>query len=431
MAGKKKTQKSDVAKLVLHGKEYELPVFVGTENEVGIDISRLRDMTGAITYDPGYMNTGSCKSAITYIDGDKGILRYRGYPIEDLAGKMRFSAAAYLLIYGHLPNEEEFLEWRRALTRHSFIHESQINFFDHFHPMAHPMNILGSMVSSMSSFYPYDAEDPDHIDLNIKRLVGQVKTIAAFSYKKSIGEPFIYPRTDHSYAANFLRMMFATPAEEYEVPKVMEDALDVLLILHMDHEQNCSTSTVRMVGSSQANIYASVSSGINALWGKLHGGANEAVLNMLAQIHADGGNYKKYIEMAKDKKSPFRLMGFGHRVYKNFDPRATLLRSVLDRVLTEMGIHDPLLDIAKNLEQVALKDEFFIERKLYPNIDFYSGILYRALGIPKEMFTVLFAIGRMPGWIAHWLEMRSDPDTKIQRPRQIYIGPTIRRYSPA
>lgn len=431
MTKKKKTDTAEVAKLILRDKEYELPVFKGTENEVGIDISRLREMSGAITYDPGYMNTGSCKSEITYIDGDKGILRYRGYPIEDLAGRMRFSAAAYLMIYGHLPNEEEFLDWRRELTRHSFIHESQVNFFDHFSLMAHPMNILGSMVSSMSSFYPHDAEDPEHIDLNIKRLVGQVKTIAAFSYKKSIGEPCIYPRTDHSYAANFLRMMFATPAEEYEVPKVMEDALDVLLILHMDHEQNCSTSTVRMVGSSHANIYASVSSGINALWGKLHGGANEAVLNMLAHIHEDGGNYKKFVEMAKDKNSSFRLMGFGHRVYKNFDPRATLLRATVDRVLNEMGIHDPLLDIAKNLEQVALKDDFFIERKLYPNIDFYSGILYRALGIPTEMFTVLFAIGRMPGWIAHWLEMRTDPDTKIQRPRQIYIGPTVRRYSPA
>lgn len=431
MTKKKKADTAEVAKLILRDKEYELPVFAGTENEVGIDISRLREMSGAITYDPGYMNTGSCKSEITYIDGDKGILRYRGYPIEDLAGRMRFSAAAYLMIYGHLPNEEEFLDWRRELTRHSFIHESQVNFFDHFSLMAHPMNILGSMVSSMSSFYPHDAEDPEHIDLNIKRLVGQVKTIAAFSYKKSIGEPCIYPRTDHSYAANFLRMMFATPAEEYEVPKVMEDALDVLLILHMDHEQNCSTSTVRMVGSSHANIYASVSSGINALWGKLHGGANEAVLNMLAHIHEDGGNYKKFVEMAKDKNSSFRLMGFGHRVYKNFDPRATLLRATVDRVLNEMGIHDPLLDIAKNLEQVALKDDFFIERKLYPNIDFYSGILYRALGIPTEMFTVLFAIGRMPGWIAHWLEMRADPDTKIQRPRQIYIGPTVRRYSPA
>lgn len=418
----------ETAKLIIRDKEYELPLMEGTENEVAFDCRQLRDMSGAITYDPGYANTGSCKSSITFIDGEKGILRYRGYPIEELAGKVKFSAAAYLLIYGHLPNEEEFKEWRRQLTLHSYIHTSMINFFDHFTPLAHPMNILSAMVSSLSAFYPHDAEDPAYVDLNIIRLIGQVKTIAAFSYKRSIGEPYIYPRTDHSYAANFLRMMFATPAEDYEVPKILEEALDMLLILHMDHEQNCSTSTVRMVGSTQANIYAAVSAGINALWGRLHGGANEAVLNMLAQIHEDGGDYKKYVEMAKSKDSTFRLMGFGHRVYKNFDPRSKLLHDIVDRVLTDLGIHDPLLDIAKNLEQIALEDPFFIERKLYPNVDFYSGILYRALGIPKEMFTVLFAIGRMPGWIAHFLEMRSDPDTRIQRPRQIYTGPPLRHY---
>lgn len=416
------------AKLILNGKEYEFPVIVGTENEVAIDIRKLRDTTGAITYDPGYANTGSCKSAITYIDGDKGILRYRGYPIEELAGKVRFSAVAYLLIYGRLPTEEEFLEWRKKLTLNSFVHASQVNFFDNFSTQAHPMNILSSMISSMSSFYPYDAEDESDIDLHIQRLIGQVKTIAAFSYRKSVGLPYIYPRTDHSYAANFLRMMFATPAEEYVVPKVMENALDVLLILHMDHEQNCSTSTVRMVASTMANIYASVSAGINALWGRLHGGANEAVLNMLQMIAADGGDYKKYVELAKKKDSSFRLMGFGHRVYKNFDPRSKILKKMVDDVLTEMGIHDPLLDVAKNLEEVALNDDYFVERKLYPNVDFYSGILYKALGIPTDMFTVLFAIGRMPGWIAHWLEMRADPDLKIQRPRQIYIGETLRHY---
>ena len=418
----------ETAKLIIRDKEYELPLMEGTENEVAFDCRQLRDMSGAITYDPGYANTGSCKSSITFIDGEKGILRYRGYPIEELAGKVKFSAAAYLLIYGHLPNEEEFKEWRRQLTLHSYIHTSMINFFDHFTPLAHPMNILSAMVSSLSAFYPHDAEDPAYVDLNIIRLIGQVKTIAAFSYKRSIGEPYIYPRTDHSYAANFLRMMFATPAEDYEVPKILEEALDMLLILHMDHEQNCSTSTVRMVGSTQANIYAAVSAGIKALWGRLHGGAHEAVLNMLAQIHEDGGDYKKYVEMAKSKDSTFRLMGFGHRVYKNFDPRSKLLHDIVDRVLTDLGIHDPLLDIAKNLEQIALEDPFFIERKLYPNVDFYSGILYRALGIPKEMFTVLFAIGRMPGWIAHFLEMRSDPDTRIQRPRQIYTGPLLRHY---
>lgn len=418
----------DNAKLILGGKEYELPTFAGTENEVAVDIKKLRDLTGAITYDPGYGNTGACKSAITYIDGEAGILRYRGYPIEQLAGSIRYSAAAYLMVFGRIPTDEEFLEWRRALTMNSFVHSSQVSFLDHYPSTAHPMNILGSMVSSMSSFYPHDAEDDDHLQLNIQRLIGQVKTIAAYSYRKSVGLPYTYPKADHSYAANFLRMMFSSPAEEYVVPKVMEDALDMLLILHMDHEQNCSTSTVRMVCSSGANIYAAVSAGINALWGKLHGGANEAVLNMLMRIHKDGGDYKKYVAMAKDKSSDFRLMGFGHRVYKNFDPRATLLKGAVDRILEEMGIHDPLLDIAKQLEEVALEDEFFIERKLYPNIDFYSGIIYRALGIPTEMFTVLFAIGRMPGWIAHFLEMRQDPDLRIQRPRQIYIGETLREY---
>ncbi|MBW7864017.1 MAG: citrate synthase [Candidatus Hydrogenedentes bacterium] len=420
----------DNAKLILGGKEYELPTFAGTENELAIDIKKLRDMTGAITYDPGYGNTGACKSSITYIDGDAGILRYRGYPIEQLAGKLKYSAAAYLMVFGKIPTEEEFLEWRKQLTLNSFIHSSQVNFLDHYPAGAHPMNILGSMVSSMSSFYPHDSEDEAHVNVNIQRLIGQVKTIAAFSYRKSVGLPYIYPRTDHSYAANFLRMMFASPAEEYTVPKVMEEALDMLLILHMDHEQNCSTSTVRMVCSSMANIYAAVSAGINALWGKLHGGANEAVLNMLQQIHEDNDDYMKYVNLAKDKNSNFRLMGFGHRVYKNFDPRATLLKGAVDRILDELGIHDPLLDIAKNLEEVALKDEFFIQRKLYPNIDFYSGIIYRALGIPTEMFTVLFAIGRMPGWIAHFLEMRQDPDLRIQRPRQIYMGETLREYNP-
>jgi len=418
----------ETAKLIIRGKEYDLPIIVGTENETAIDIRKLRDTAGVITYDPGFANTGACRSAITYIDGDKGVLRYRGYPIEELAGKLRFSSAAYLMIYGRIPTEDEFLEWRKQLTLNSFVHASQVNFFDNFSALAHPMNILGSMVSSMSSFYPYDADDEDHINLNIQRLIGQVKTIAAFSYRKSVGLPYIYPRTDHSYAANFLRMMFATPAEEYVVPKVMENALDMLLILHMDHEQNCSTSTVRMVSSTMSNIYASVSAGINALWGRLHGGANEAVLDMLNQIAQDGANYMKYVEMAKKKDDPFKLMGFGHRVYRNFDPRAKILKTAVDDLLNEMGIHDPLLDVAKNLEEVALKDEFFIERKLYPNVDFYSGILYRALGIPTEMFTVLFAIGRMPGWIAHWMEMRDDPDLRIQRPRQIYVGKNLRHY---
>lgn len=416
------------AKLILDEKEYEIPVIEGTENEFALDVRKLRDTTGLITYDPGYANTGSCKSEITFIDGDRGILRYRGYPIEELAGSLRFSAAAYLLIYGRLPSEAEFMEWRKQLTLNSMIHASQVNFFDNYSAHAHPMNILSAMVSSISSFYPQTDYENGNMDQHIHRLIGQVKTIAAFSYRKSVGLPYIYPRTDHSYSANFLRMMFASPAEEYVVPKVMENALDMLLILHMDHEQNCSTSTVRMVASSQSNIYASVSAGINALWGRLHGGANEAVLNMLQQIADDGSDYKKYVELAKRKDDPFKLMGFGHRVYKNFDPRSKILKTAVDDVLTEMGIQDPLLDIAKNLEEVALEDDFFIERKLYPNVDFYSGILYRALGIPTEMFTVLFAIGRMPGWIAHWLEMSKDPDLRIQRPRQVYMGETLRHY---
>lgn len=414
----------DDAKLLLEGKEYALPVFVGTEGETAIDIRKLRDATGALTYDPGYGNTGSCKSAITFIDGEAGILRYRGYPIEELAGKIPFSQVAYLLIYGELPNPEQAQEWRRKLTINSFIHESMLNFFDHFPPLSHPMSILGTMVSALSSFYPQGEEED--IDRAIVRLMAQAKTVAAFSYKKSIGEPMVYPRTDHTYSANFLRMMFATPAEEYVVPKVLEKALDLLLILHVDHEQNCSTSTVRMVGSSRANVYASISAGINALWGRLHGGANEEVLRMLQQIHDDGNDYKKYVAMAKDRNSDFRLMGFGHRVYKNFDPRAQLLKGAVDSVFAEMGINDPLLEIARHLEETALSDDFFIERKLYPNIDFYSGILYRAIGIPIPMFTVLFAIGRMPGWIAHWLEMRGDPDTRIHRPRQVYTGPNLR-----
>lgn len=414
------------AKISLEGKEYEFPTFTGTEAEDAIDCTHLRKLTGAITYDPGYGNTGSCRSAITYIDGDKGILRYRGYPIEELVGKVRFSAVAYLLIYGELPDEKETIRWREELTNHSLVHESQLNFFDHFPVTAHPMNILASMVSTMSSFYPYDAEDEQHINLNVMRLLGQVKTLAAFSYKKSVGQPVVYPLNNLSYAANFLRMMFGTPTAEYEVSPVLERALDALLVLHADHEQNCSTSTVRMVGSSRANLYASISSGVNALWGPLHGGANQAVLEMLEHIQADGGDYKKYVEKAKDKNDSFRLMGFGHRVYKNFDPRAKLLRAACDEVLAELGVNDPLLDIAKNLEEIALHDDFFVERKLYPNVDFYSGIIYRAMGIPTEMFTVLFSIGRMPGWIAHWLEMRNDPDFRIHRPRQIYVGPAER-----
>ncbi|MDK1022050.1 MAG: citrate synthase [Candidatus Hydrogenedentes bacterium] len=420
----------DDANLQLNGQDYRLPSFEGTEGEVAFDVSKLRAASNAITYDPGYGNTGSCKSAITFIDGEKGILRYRGYPIEQLAKHSTFSEVAYLLVYGDLPTAEKLEQWRQDLAMHSFIHEKMTRLLEHFPLSAHPMGVLSALTASMSTFYP-DSTDAEHLDLNVRRLLGQVKTIAAYSYKQSIGEPVVYPRRDLGYAANFLRLMFATPAEEYHVSEVLDRVMNTLLILHADHEQNCSTSTVRMVGSSEANLYASVSAGVSALWGRLHGGANQAVIEMLERIQADGGDYKKYTEMAKDKNSGFRLMGFGHRVYKNFDPRATILKEASDEVLAELGVTDPLLDIAKNLEEIALKDDFFIERKLYPNVDFYSGIIYRAMGIPVNMFTVLFAIGRMPGWIAHWLEMREDPDGRIHRPRQIYIGPTERSYPKA
>ena len=417
----------DDAKLQVNGQSYDLPAFAGTEAEVAADISKLRAQSGAITYDPGYGNTGSCKSAITFIDGEKGILRYRGYPIEQLAKHSTFSEVAYLLIYGELPTPDALQEWRQDLSKHSFIHEKMTRQLEHFPLSAHPMGVLSALIASMSTYYP-DSTDEDFLDVNIRRLLGQVKTIAAYAYKQSIGEPVVYPRRDLGYSPNFLRMMFGTPAEEYETPEVVNRALNVLLILHADHEQNCSTSTVRMVGSSEANLYSSISAGVSALWGPLHGGANQAVIEMLERIQADGGDYKKYTEMAKDKNSEFRLMGFGHRVYKNFDPRATILKEACDNVLGALGVSDPLLDIAKGLEEVALKEDFFIERKLYPNVDFYSGIIYRAIGFPVNMFTVLFAMGRLPGWIAHWLEMRDDPDGRIHRPRQIYTGPTVRDY---
>ncbi len=415
------------AKLVLQEQEYELPTFTGSEGEVGIDISQLRSKTGAITADSGYGNTGSCQSAITFIDGEKGILRYRGYPIEELAEKSNFTEVSYLLIFGHLPNKKELEKFQFGLTHHSLIHEDMKKFYEGFPPTAHPMGILSSMVSSLSAFYPEAGYNAD-VELNIIRLLSKLKTIAAFSYKKSIGQPYVYPRNDLSYSADMLHMMFAVPSEVYEVPKVLEEALDLLLILHADHEQNCSTSTVRMVGSSEANLFASISAGICALWGPLHGGANQQVITMLEKIRDDGGDYKKYINLAKDKESKFKLMGFGHRVYKNFDPRAKILKASADKVLEQLGVKDPMLDIAKNLEEIALKDPFFIERKLYPNVDFYSGIIYRAMGIPTNMFTVMFALGRLPGWIAQWKEMRETPGARIYRPRQIYVGETTRSY---
>lgn len=419
--------KTETASLKFNDKEIVLPVIVGTECEVGIDISQLRSKSGAITSDNGYGNTGSCSSAITFIDGEKGILRYRGYPIDELAGNSTFTEVAYLLIYGHLPKKEELQKFNYELRHHSLIHEDMKKFFEGYPPTAHPMGMLSAMVSSLSAFYP-DIDNKSDLELNMIRLMAKLNTIAAFSYKKSIGQPYIYPRNELSYAADFLHMMFAVPSEEYEVPKVMEEALDLLLILHADHEQNCSTSTVRMVGSSEANLFASISAGICALWGPLHGGANQQVITMLEMIKNDGGSYKKYVDMAKDKESKFKLMGFGHRVYKNFDPRAKILKAHADKVLLLLGMNDPLLEIAKNLEETALKDPFFIERKLYPNVDFYSGIIYRAMGIPTNMFTVMFALGRLPGWIAHWKEMRETPGARIYRPRQIYTGATKRSY---
>jgi len=411
------------------GKTVELPVRVGSEEEVGLDISSLRAHGGAITLDPSLGNTGACESAITYIDGDQGILRYRGYAIEDLAAHATFPEVCFLLIHGELPTDEERKDFRLSLTRHSLVHEDMKKFFEGFPPSAHPMAILSAMIASLSAYYPGE-ETPDAIDLNVIRLLAKAKTLAAFSYKKSIGQPFVYPRNDLSYIDNFLQMMFAVPAEPYHVDPVISDALTRLLILHADHEQNCSTTTVRVVCSSQANLFASVSAGVCALWGRLHGGANQAVIEMLEQIQADGANYKKYVELAKKKDSDFRLMGFGHRVYRNFDPRAKILKQSADTVLATLGVRDPLLEMAKRLEEVALADEYFIERKLYPNVDFYSGILYRAMGIPTDMFTVMFALGRLPGWIAHWIEQRNTPGGRILRPRQIYVGENARAWVP-
>ena len=415
------------AKLVLDGKEIELPVIVGTEDEKAIDTSKLRDLTGYVTLDPGYGNTGSCLSAVTFIDGEQGILRYRGYPIEELAEKSTFLEVAYLLIFGELPDAAQKAEFEKEVTLHTLIHEDMKKFFEGFPSNAHPMAILGAMFASLSTFYPEGKTENLHLD--IIRLLAKAPTIAAFSHKKSVGQPFIYPRNDLDYSANFLHMMFAVPAQRYEVSPAVHDALNLLLILHADHEQNCSTSTVRMVGSSQANIFASMAAGVSALWGPLHGGANQAVIEMLKGIHANGDDAKKAIEQAKDKHSGFKLMGFGHRVYKNFDPRARILKKAADRVLAELGVNDPLLAIAKDLEELALADEYFIERKLYPNVDFYSGIIYRAMGIPTDMFTVMFALGRLPGWMAQWKELRDDTKGRIYRPRQIYTGAPLRHLS--
>ena len=415
------------AKLSLNDHEVEFPVTVGTEKEVGFDILKLRSTTGAITLDPGFANTGSCESSITYIDGEKGILRYRGYTIEDLATHSTFVDVAHLLIKGHLPTQSEFDAYNESLTHHSLLHEDMKKFFEGYPPNAPPMSVLSTIVSSLSAYYP-ESENGEDFNINIVRLLAKLKTIAAFSYKKSIGQPYVYPRNDMGYAADFLHMMFAVPSEEYEPDDLIVKTLDMLLILHADHEQNCSTSTVRMVGSSGADLFTSISAGISALSGPLHGGANTAVIEMLDLIRKDGGDFAKYVNKAKDKNDPFRLMGFGHRVYKNFDPRAKVIKKIADEVLDKLGINDPLLDLAKQLERIALEDEYFIERGLYPNVDFYSGILYRAMGIPTDMFTVMFALGRLPGWIAQWVELKNDPATRIYRPRQIYTGHNKRSY---
>ncbi len=424
----------ETAKLTLEneGKQQtlELPVITGTENEKGIDISTLRGKTGYVVLDPAFVNTASTSSSICFIDGDKGILRYRGIPIEQLGEKSTFVEVAYLLIYGELPNREQLSKFSTLLTRHSLIHEDMKHFFEGYPSTAHPMAILSSMVCSLSSFYPeaLDADNKEQVDITIARLLAKVRTIAAFSYKKSIGQPFVYPQNSLSYCANFLNMMFSVPAEPYEIDEEVVKILNLLLILHADHEQNCSTSTVRLVGSAKANLFASISAGICALWGPLHGGANQEVVEMLDEIRKNDGDVNKAVAMAKDKNSGFKLMGFGHRVYRNYDPRAKLIKVACDKVLSKLGIHDPLLDIARKLEEAALKDQYFIDRKLYPNVDFYSGIIYRALGFPTNMFTVMFALGRLPGWIAHWKEQNENTSTKIGRPRQIYTGAVERNY---
>ncbi len=419
------------AKLTLpDGRSCNLPVVVGTENEHAVDIRSLRADTGYITLDSGYMNTGATTSAITYIDGEAGILRYRGIPIEDLAEKSTFVETAYLLIHGELPTQAQLDTFSHQLTRHSMIHEDMHHFYAGFPSTSHPMAVIAAMVSSMSAYYPDCLDRSSPMDLHITRILSKVRTIAAFAYKKSIGQPVMYPRNALPYCANFLHMMFAVPAEPYEPDPIVVKALNQLFILHADHEQNCSTSTVRLVGSSGANVYAAVAAGVLALWGPLHGGANQEVVEMLEEIQASGSDVKQFVSDIKNKKGNRRLMGFGHRVYKNYDPRAKVLKSMADELLNHLGINDPMLDIARELEETALKDDYFISKKLYPNVDFYSGILYRAIGIPTPMFTVMFALGRIPGWIAHWKEMVEDTSTKIGRPRQIYTGQPQRAYVP-
>jgi len=423
---------TDAATLRVGDEELSLPIVRGSDGDDAIDIARLRSETGLITLDPGYGNTGAATSAITFLDGEEGILRYRGYPIEQLAEHSTFLEVAYLLIWGELPTQEQLDGFVSEVVHHTLIREEMRHFFDSFPTDAHPMAVLASGVVGMSTFYPDSQNifDADAVEITINRLIAKLPTLAAWSFKKAIGQPYVYPRNDLGYAANLLHMMFAVPTEDYEVDPGVAEALDLLLILHADHEQNASASTVRLVGSTHVNLYASISAGISALWGPLHGGANEAVINTLERIVSDGGDVQRWVDRAKDPDDSFRLAGFGHRVYKNFDPRATIIKRAADRVLAATGADDRLFEVAQRLEEVALHDEYFVERKLYPNVDFYSGLIYRAIGFPKNMFTNCFAIGRLPGWIAQWKEMIESPETKIGRPRQVYIGPAAREYAP-
>lgn len=422
----------EMAKLMIGEKSYELPVYTGTEGTKAIDISKLQRTTGCITLDEGYPNTGSTRSSITFLDGEKGILRYRGYPVEVIAERCDFTETAYLLIYGELPTSDQLETFRKNIREHTLLHEGMKKIYAGFPPDAHPMAILSSVVSALA-IYCKDSLDPrseEMRDLSMFRMLAKMPTIAAFGYKQSIGQPFIYPENHLTYCQNFLHMMFAVPSERYQMDPDFVDALNLLLILQADHSQNCSTSAVRMVGSSNVNLFSAIASGICALWGEWHGGANEACINMLEMIQADGRNLQKYVDMAKDKTKEFRLMGFGHRVYKNYDPRATIIKGFAHKLLAKHGQSEPLFDLAQELEEVALTDPYFIERKLYPNVDFYSGIIYRLMKIPKNMFTVLFALGRLPGWIAHWREMHSSPTKAIHRPMDLYVGYTKREFVP-
>ncbi len=421
---------TEYAKIEFDGKIYKFPIVVGSEGEKAIDISNLRQMTGLITLDPGYANTGSCISSITFMDGEKGILRYRGIPVEELAEHSSFIETAFLLIIGRLPTRDELNRTSVLFNDHSLVHEDMQIFYQNFPRASHPMGILSGMVNALRSFYPELSTIEEEINITVTRLLSKVRTMAAMSYKISRGHKVVYPRPDLSYCANFLNMMFDTPVKPYVIDDDLVNALNVFWILHADHEQNCSTSAVRLVGSGRVNLYAAISAGIAALWGPLHGGANQAVIEMLTDIQKDGGNYHRAIERAKDKKDPFRLMGFGHRVYKSYDPRAKIMKKMCHKVLKNLNIEDPLLDIAQELEVAALKDEYFIEYNLYPNVDFYSGIVLRAMGIPTNMFTVMFAIGRLAGWIAQWKECADDPKWKLGRPRQIYMGPKKKKYIP-